>query len=77
MDKIRRTRKFCTRYFHDGTWWAADIQAYDFEDAEIRCKKLGMQLDGVHVLTLPSWIGFWAADLIIGIRNFFFGGKHG
>jgi hypothetical protein len=69
----RPTRKFCVRYYHDGGWWGILLDAYDMEDAEVRCRKLGMQLDGILLFTLPGWLPF--GGLIVGcichVRNFF------
>jgi len=65
------TRKFVVRYYHDGTWWSQTIDAYDTADAETRCRKLGMQLDGALLFTIPGWLpfaGFWAG-CICGVRN--------
>jgi hypothetical protein len=45
----RPTKRFLARYFHDGAWWGTDVHAYDFADAEARCKSLNMKLDGEHV----------------------------
>lgn len=39
-------RRFVASYHHDGHWWILDIYAYDWSDAETRCKKLGLRLDG-------------------------------
>lgn len=70
--KPRVTRKFVVRYYHDSQWWGDLIDAYDEADAEVRCRKLGMQLDGELMLVIPGWIPF--ADLLVrcicGIRNF-------
>ncbi len=49
----RPTHRFAARYFHDDAWWSAEVYAYDFEDAEARCKTLNMKLDGLHVATIP------------------------
>jgi len=67
----RPTKKFLCQYYHDGSWWSQTIDAYDFEDAEIRAKKLSMQLDGEYVMTVDGRVGF-LAPLICRIRNFFF-----
>jgi hypothetical protein len=66
-----KTKKYCTRYYHAGDWWDAQIMAFDWEDAEARCKKLGMQLDGLHIATFPVWLGAWFPNLVIGVRNLF------
>lgn len=62
----RQTGKYLARYYHDGTWWAAEIYAYDYEDAETRCKRLNMQLDGKYVATVRYK---WLAKLICWLRN--------
>jgi hypothetical protein len=66
----RPTKKFLTKYFHDGRWWATDIMAYDREDAEARCQKLRMQLEGEHIMDVPAVGGSWLADLICWWNNF-------
>lgn len=65
-----RTKRFLARYYHDGAWWSIDVYAYDFDDAESRCGKLGLQLDGEHVMTIPA-VGksSWLPNLIIRVRN--------
>lgn len=68
---FRPTKKFLCQYYHDGSWWSQIIDAYDFEDAEIRAKKLSMQLDGEYVMTIDGRCGF-LASMICRIRNFFF-----
>lgn len=68
---FRPTKKFCCQYYHDGGWWSLMIDAYDFQDAEARAKKLGLQLDGEHVMTIPARIG-WVARFVVVVRNFFF-----
>lgn len=65
---MRPTKKFLTQYYHDGRWWCSSIDAYDWDDAEARCRKLGMQLDGEHVMTIPA-CGGPLANLIIWFRN--------
>lgn len=65
-------RKFLARYYFDGSWWCIDIMAKDWDEAEARCKKLGLQLDGEHVVTIRHVLGGRTiADLIIGIKNAF------
>jgi hypothetical protein len=55
----RVTEKFCCSYRHDGADWAVMIEAYDWDDAEARVKKLGyLRLDGKLIATVPvGWIG--------------------
>jgi hypothetical protein len=50
----RPCKTFCCEYFHDGSWWALDITAYDWGDAEARAKKLGLQLKGEHYATIRA-----------------------
>lgn len=69
----RPTIQFCCSYYHDGAWWALTIAAYDWSDAEARCKKLGLKLDGELMATVPRMFGFgkliaWA---ITGWKNLF------
>lgn len=47
------TIPFCCRYYHDGWWWGLTINAYDWADASVRCKKLGVILDGELVVEVP------------------------
>ncbi len=70
-DPNRPTKKFLCRYFHDGSWWGCDIDAYDFADAEARCKKIGgLQLDGELVATIPAGPGAGLlARCICGVMN--------
>jgi len=64
------TKKFTCQYYHDGVWWDQTIDAYDFDDAEIRARKLSMQLDGEYIMTVSGRVG-WLAPVICRIRNFF------
>lgn len=67
----RPTKQFTCRYFHDGAWWAINVAAYDWDDAETRARKLGLQLDGEIQRIIPQVAGarigvrFWTA-----LRNF-------
>lgn len=63
------TKRFLADYFHDGAWWGVDIYAYDFPDAEVRCKKLGLKFLGEHQMTIPAGTGPWLPNLIIRLRN--------
>lgn len=65
------TKIFLTRYYHDNAWWCTKIQAYDWNDAEIRCKKLGMQLDGEYMFSIPAANSNFLANLIIKLLNLF------
>lgn len=66
----RPAKKFLAQYFHDGAWWSMKISAYDFEDAEIRCKKLNLQLDGEFVMSIPAvGSGGWLPRAVCWIRN--------
>lgn len=67
----RPTKRFLAEYFHDGAWWGIDIYAYDFDDAETRCRKHSLKLLGEHKATIPSVTGSWLPNLIIHIRNAF------
>lgn len=69
----RSTKRFLAEYYHDGGTWGIDIYAYDFDDAEVRCKKLGLQLLGEHKMTIPAVGGAWLPNLIIRVRNLFAG----
>lgn len=47
-------KKYCCEYFHDGSWWGIEITAYDWADAEIRAKKMSLQLLGEYYATIPA-----------------------
>lgn len=59
-----KTERYLARYFYDDSWWGVDIYATDFDDAKARCNKLGLQLDGKHFITLPSFVGYSVAKLM-------------
>jgi hypothetical protein len=65
----RPTKRFLAEYFHDDAWWTVDIYAYDFADAETRCKKLSLKLLGEHKMTIPATGRSWLPTLIIRFRN--------
>lgn len=65
------TKRFLAEYFHDGATWMIDIYAYDFNDADIRCKKLSLRLLGEHQMTIPAGTGAWLPNLIIWLKNRF------
>lgn len=67
----RATKRFLAEYFHDGGWWGVDIYAYDFDDAETRCRKLSLRLLGEHKMTIPAATGSWLPNLVIRLRNAF------
>lgn len=48
-----------------------DIYAYDFNDADIRCKKLSLRLLGEHQMAIPAGTGAWLPNLIIWLKNRF------
>jgi hypothetical protein len=59
------------RYFHDGKWWAFDIQAPSYPDAEARVCKLGnAQIVGEVVATIRIKTG-WVARLIAWVTGLF------
>lgn len=45
-DFDRPTRLFTATYRHDDATWSIQFKAYNFADAEERCRKLGLTLDG-------------------------------
>jgi hypothetical protein len=47
-------RRYVASYYHDGLWWRLDVYAYDWNDADARCKKLGARLDGEFVCAIPG-----------------------
>ena len=65
-------KTYCCRYYHDGTWWALDIKAADWADAEARVNKLGnLQLQGELVMTIPGWMPCWMIRFTCWVRNLF------
>jgi len=64
----QKTRPYACSYFHDRTQWALTIHAYDWKDAEARCLKLGLNLDGELVGTVPMPIGVFA-KMVCAVRN--------
>ena len=67
----RSTKQFVCRYFHDGSWWALNLSAYDWDDAEERATKLGLQLEGEIGEIVPAFVGSGTVvRLLIGVRNF-------
>lgn len=69
LDNNRPTRRYLADYYHDGERPTISIYAYDFPDAEVRCKKLGLRLLGEHMMTIPAVGGSWLPTLIIRLRN--------
>lgn len=49
----RPTKRFSATYFWDDARWWIELTAYDFEDAEARCKHLNLRLRGLHVMDIP------------------------
>lgn len=72
VDKTIQTASapFLCRYYHDGVWWSLTVHAYDRSDAEARCKKMGLNLDGEIMATIPAKIG-WVAKMVCFFRNLF------
>lgn len=57
----KKTKLFLCSYHHDGCEWSVKLDAYDWEDAEARVKKLGyLRLDGELLVTIPAKAGFIA-----------------
>jgi hypothetical protein len=80
MEKAMNERSFktyCCEYFHDGSWWGLTITAYDWSDAEVRAKKLGLRLLGEDGGTVSAKIP--ASGLFVKaltwFRNWRFDGK--
>lgn len=71
MPNVQATKRFLAEYFHDDAWWSCDVYAYDFDDTEIRCRKLGLKLLGEHKMTISAATGAWLPNLIICLRNLF------
>lgn len=61
---------FCCSYFHDGSWWGITITAYDWADAEVRAKKLGLRLDGEFVASIPALLpASGLVQAVVALRN--------
>jgi len=69
IESHQKTKPYACSYFHDQARWALTIHAYSWSDAEARCRKLGLQLDGRFLATVPTRIGL-LARIICAIRNF-------
>jgi lysozyme family protein len=67
----KETKEFCCQYYHDGTWWCLNLQAYDEEDAEARARKLGnLQVLGELMMTIPAGAGRgWWPGALCWLRN--------
>lgn len=70
-DAQQKTKSYACSYSHDRARWPVTIHAYDWEDAEARCRKLGLNLDGELVATVPVQVGL-LAKLACAVRNFIF-----
>lgn len=68
-----KTRQFLCSYHHDGAQWSVTLDAYDFQDAEARCKKLGfLRLDGELIATIPAGAGLGPlVPLVCWLKNLF------
>ena len=66
----QETKSYACSYSHDRAQWPVTIHAYDWEDAEMRCRKLGLNLDGELVATVPARAGI-LAKLACLIGNLF------
>lgn len=50
---MKKTHKYCCRYYHDGAWWGTYLEAYDLEDAEARAAKLGsLKVEGELIASI-------------------------
>ena len=67
----QETEKFVCEYYHDSSKWQQTIDAYDFEDAQVRAKKLSMTLLGKQLVQAPGVIK-WLVLFYCRIRNFLF-----
>ena len=51
----RPARRFVTSYFWNGSLWHVDLYAYDWDDAEARCKALGrLRLEGEYAFCIRT-----------------------
>lgn len=73
----RECKTYVCRYYHDGSWWALDITAYDQADAEARVAKLGnLQLQGKLIAKIPAVRGAGLfTRLLCYVHNVFKGAK--
>lgn len=63
------TKEFLCSYYHRGEQWCLRLHAYDWSDAEARCRKLGVNLDGELLAVVPVKAG-WFAKMLCACRNF-------
>ena len=70
---MKPTKEYVCDYYHDGSWWGLNIHAYNIEDAEARCKKLGnLRLQGELILSMPAYPCTGSLlKAVCAIRNFF------
>lgn len=70
--KTNHFKTYDCRYFHDGKWWAVEIMAPDWADAEARVAKLGnLQLQGEVVMVIPARGTGWFVRAYVWLRNLF------
>lgn len=55
-------KDYLCSYWHDRAEWSLIIPARDWDDAQARCKKLGLRLDGEVQAVIPAKVG-WIAKL--------------
>lgn len=67
---LNQIMKFVTHYHYKGHQWSLIINAYDWTDAELRCQKLGLKLDGELKAVVPNSFGS-IAKIFCAVRNFF------
>ena len=66
---MKPTKEFVCSYHHDGADWCVNIHAYDWQDAQERCRKLGwLRLDGEMVARIPARLGV-IAKVWCGVAN--------
>jgi hypothetical protein len=68
MSLQQQTKPFLCNYHHQGDKWCVTIHAYDWDDAEARCKKLGLNLDGELKATIPARAGL-LAKVVCALAN--------
>lgn len=67
----RNVRRFVASYLWVGAVWSVDIYAYDWDDAQARCKVLNVKLDGELVGgTCIPVRPHWLRSLISRFANF-------
>lgn len=68
MSGTTEEKKFLASYYHRDSWWAVEIYAVDWDDAETICRKLSLRLDGEYKFSIPAG-NSWLANLVCWFNN--------